>query len=100
MHSFAIDVKGGESKRILPSIIKGEIVGHRLSLMSIRQYSRSRQNGVKRSRRSQRGTTEQSHQSKWRASVTEVLLSQKFCYHGEVVLHDLLLSLKLWCVEE
>jgi len=43
MHSFAIDVKGGESRRILPSITKGEIVGHALSLMSIWQYSRSRQ---------------------------------------------------------
>ena len=40
MHSFAIDVKGGEGRRILPSITKGEIVGHRLSLMSIWQYSR------------------------------------------------------------
>ena len=40
MHLFAIDVKGGESRGILPSITKGEIVGHRLSLMSIWQYSR------------------------------------------------------------
>jgi len=40
MHSFAIDFKGGEGRRILPSITKGEIVGHRLSLMSIWEYSR------------------------------------------------------------
>jgi len=40
MHSFAIDVKGGEGRRIFPSIIKGEIVGHRFSLMSIWKYSR------------------------------------------------------------
>jgi len=58
MHSFSIDVKEGENRRILPSIIKGEIVGQRLSLISIGQYLRSRQNRVKRSRRSQRGTTE------------------------------------------
>jgi len=40
MHSFVIDVKGGESRRILPSITKGEIVGHRLSLMPIWKYLR------------------------------------------------------------
>jgi len=43
MHSFSIDVKGGESRRILPSIKRGKIVGHRLSLMSIWKYSRSKQ---------------------------------------------------------
>ena len=40
MHSFAIDVKGGESRRIFSSVTKGEIVGHRFSLMSIWKYSR------------------------------------------------------------
>jgi len=60
MHSFAINVKGGESRRIFPSITKGEIVGHRLSLMSIWQYSRGGEraiegeNGAKRRKPSQR----------------------------------------------
>jgi len=73
MHFFAIDDKGGESRRILPSITKGEIVGHKLSLMSIWQYLR----GGDKCQRSYQSISEQEEPSKEQAKQTEELSETK-----------------------
>jgi len=83
MHSFAIDVKGGESRRILPSITKGEIVGHRLSLMSIWKYSRGGDRAIRGADQARGATLEQRRAIGGATYIYAIYMPKKRCYRSK-----------------